>query len=79
MSDTQQKPQVGDRFKLSALGAERCPGLAGKVGTVVKRRLDSAIVTVRFDGNRNSTSLHRDYIEPTDASRHKDETGALDL
>ena len=67
MSDTQQKPQVGDRFKLSTLGAERCPGLAGKVGTVIKRRLDSGIVTVLFDGNRNSTALHRDYIEPAKA------------
>ena len=66
MSDAPVVPQIGDRFKLSALGAERCPGLAGKVGTVIKRRLDSGIVTVRFDGNRNSTSLHRDYIEPTD-------------
>jgi ribosomal protein L21E len=67
LSDTQQEPQVGDRFKLSALGAERCPGLAGKVGTVINRRPDSRIVTVQFDGNRNSTSLHRDYIEPTEA------------
>jgi len=67
LSDALLKPQTGDRFKLSTLGAERCPGLAGKVGTVIKRRLDSGIVTVRFDGNRNSTSLHRDYIEPTDA------------
>ena len=65
MSDAQQKPEAGDRFKLSALGAERCPGLAGKVGTVIYRRLNSGIVTVCFDGNRNSTALHRDYIEPT--------------
>ncbi|MBR1211105.1 hypothetical protein [Bradyrhizobium sp. JYMT SZCCT0180] len=67
MSDAPLKPQTGDRLKLSALGAERCPGLAGKVGAVVKRRLDSGIVIVRFDGNRQSTSLHRDYIEPTDS------------
>jgi hypothetical protein len=67
LSDAQLEPQVGESFKLSALGAERCPGLAGKIGTVIKRRLNSSIVTVRFDGNRNSTALHRDYIEPTNA------------
>ena len=67
MSDALLKPQTGDRFKMSTLGVQRCPGLAGKVGTVIKRRLDSAIVTVLFDGNRNSTALHRDYIEPTDS------------
>jgi hypothetical protein len=66
LSDTQQELNVGDRFKLSALGAKRCPGLACKVGTVINRRSDSRVVTVRFDGNRNSTSLHRDYIEPVD-------------
>ncbi|MBR1195716.1 hypothetical protein JQ634_32485 [Bradyrhizobium sp. AUGA SZCCT0240] len=43
------------------------PGLAGKVGTVINRRPDSSIVIVRFDGNRNLTSLHREYIEPTEA------------
>ncbi|MBR1302155.1 hypothetical protein [Bradyrhizobium sp. AUGA SZCCT0042] len=67
LADTEQKPQAGDRFRLSALGAARCPGLASKVGTVINRRPDSSIVTVRFDGNRNSTSLHREYIEPTEA------------
>lgn len=67
LADTEQKPQVGDRFRLSTLGAERCPGLAGKVGRVINRRPDSSIVIVRFDGNRNSTSLHREYIEPTEA------------
>jgi hypothetical protein len=55
--------QAGDRIKLSALGAERCPRLAGKTGTVIRRRLYSSIVTVRLDGNRTPTSLNRDYIE----------------
>jgi hypothetical protein len=58
--------QAGDRVKLSALGVERSPRLASKTGTVISRRLNSAIVTVRFDGNRSSTSVHRDYIEPID-------------
>ncbi len=56
---------IGHRFKLSALGAERCPRLAAKLGTVIGRMPNSAIVRVRFDGNRTTTSIHRAYIEPT--------------
>jgi hypothetical protein len=55
--------QAGDRIKLSALGAERCPRLAGKVGTLVSRKPNSRTLTVRFDGNRTTTSLHLDYVE----------------
>ncbi len=56
--------EIGDRIKMSALGALRSPGLARKIGTVINRRPNSRVVTVRFDGNRYTTSLHRDYIEP---------------
>ena len=55
--------QAGDRIKLSALGRERCPRIACKAGTVIGRKLNSRIVTIRFDGNRNPTSINYDYIE----------------
>ena len=55
--------QAGDRIKLSALGKERCPRIASKAGTVIGRKLNSRIVTIQFDGNRNPTSINCDYIE----------------
>jgi hypothetical protein len=55
--------KVGDRFKMSALGAKR-PRLASKVGTVTAKIQNSRTVSVRFDGNKRSTSIHQDYIEP---------------
>jgi hypothetical protein len=59
--------QVGDRVKMSALGSERSPVLAKKFGTITGVRRDSRTIFVRFDGNRTSTTLHRDYIEPLEA------------
>ena len=58
---------IGARFKMSELGAIRCPRLAGKTGTVVGNSSRYLSISVRFDGNRTSTSLHRDYIEPLSA------------
>jgi hypothetical protein len=58
---------AGDRVKMSALGSARSPLLAKKVGTVTGVRRDSRTIFVRFDGNRTSTTLHRDYIEPIEA------------
>jgi hypothetical protein len=53
---------VGTRFKISKLGAVRCPDLAGKTGTVVELSRHNTGVTVLFDGDRRPTCLHRDYI-----------------
>jgi hypothetical protein len=58
---------VGDRIKMSALGSERSPLLARKFGTITGVRRDSRTIFVRFDGNRTTTTLHRDYIEPIEA------------
>ena len=55
---------VGNRFKLSALGAERCPRLAKQVGIVTAIIPNSRTICVRFDGNKNPTSIYKDYIEP---------------
>ena len=56
------KIAIGTRFKINELGAVRCPGLAGKVGTVVALGNHTTGITVLFDGARRPTCLHRDYI-----------------
>lgn len=61
--------KAGERFCLSKLGAERCPRLRNKVGVIVTVRESLASVVVLFDGNRNTTTIHRDYIEPIDLAR----------
>jgi len=68
LMDDDQTLNVGDRFKMSALGAERSPGLAKKVGTIIQRCPHSRVVTVRFDGNKYITLLYRDYIAPLEDS-----------
>jgi hypothetical protein len=55
---------IGTRFKMSALGAVRCPRLAEKVGTIVGMSRYNTGVTVLFDGNKTATCLHKDYISP---------------
>ena len=55
---------VGTRFKMSELGAERCPELAGQTGVVVDVSPRTTGVTVQFDGARRATCLHRDFISP---------------
>ena len=52
---------IGTRFKMSALGAVRCPRLAEKI--VGMSRYNTG-VTVLFDGNKTATCLHKDYISP---------------
>ena len=56
---------AGQRFRLSKLGEQRCPKFIVKVGTIVAVRKNSASIIVKFDGNKQATTLHRDYIEPT--------------
>jgi hypothetical protein len=53
---------VGTRFKISELGAVRCPKLAGKIGIVVGLGRHNTGITVMFDGDRRPTCLHRGYI-----------------
>ena len=52
------------RIRMSALGAVRCPNLAGREGVVVGAGRYRSTVRVMFDGFRSPTSLHRSYIEP---------------
>ena len=55
---------VGTRFKMSKLGAVRCPDLAGRSGIIVEVSLRTTGITVLFDGARRPTCLHRDFICP---------------
>ena len=52
------------RVRMSALGAARCPNLAGREGVVVGAGRYRSTVRVMFDGFRSATSLHSTYIEP---------------
>jgi len=52
------------RIRMSALGAVRCPNLAGREGTVIGTGRYRSTVRVLFDGFRSATSLHNSYIEP---------------
>ena len=49
---------------MSALGAARCPNLAGREGVVIGAGRYRSTVRVIFDGFRSPTSLHSSYIEP---------------
>ena len=55
---------AGTRFKMSDLGAARCPELAGQTGIVVEVSASNTGVTVLFDGASRPTALHKDFINP---------------
>ena len=48
---------------MSPLGAKRCPSLADKIGTVVGGSVYNNSFSIRFDGNKSSTTLHHNYLE----------------
>jgi hypothetical protein len=52
------------RIRMTALGAVRCPNLAGREGVVIGMGRYRSTVRVMFDGFRSATSLHSTYIEP---------------
>ena len=62
------KIALGTRFKISRLGAVRCPSLADKFGIVVGLSRHNTGVTVLFDGDRRPTCLHRGYISSTNST-----------
>jgi len=61
---SEQRLSPPTRIRMSALGAVRCPNLAGKEGTVIGMGRYRSTVRVIFDGFRSATSLHSTYIEP---------------
>jgi hypothetical protein len=60
----EQPPTPRTRIRMSALGAARCPNLAGREGVVVGAGRYRSTVRIMFDGFRSPTSLHCTYIEP---------------
>ncbi len=60
----QQRLSPPTRIRMSALGAVRCPNLAGREGTVIGTGRYRSTVRVIFDGFRSATTLHSTYIEP---------------
>ena len=56
-------PQPRTRIRMTALGAARCPNLAGREGVVIGTGRYRSTVRVMFDGFRSATSLHSTYIE----------------
>jgi hypothetical protein len=48
---------------MTALGAARCPNLAGREGVVVGAGRYHSTARVVFDGFKSPTSVHRTYIE----------------
>jgi hypothetical protein len=61
-SEDRLSPQT--RIRMSALGAVRCPNLAGREGVVIGTGRYRSTVRIMFDGFRSATSLHSTYIEP---------------
>jgi hypothetical protein len=61
---------VGIRFKMSKLGAVRCPNLVDKIRIVVGVSRRTTGVAVLFDGDRRPTYLHRDSLSPA-SERHQ--------
>jgi hypothetical protein len=49
---------------MSALGARRCPNLAGREGVIIGSGRYRSTVRIIFDGFKSPTSLHSTYIEP---------------
>ena len=53
---------VGTRFRMSELGAARCPGLANRSGIVVEVGRRTTGITVLFDGARGA-GQSKDWIK----------------
>ena len=66
MQDDELK--IGDRVRLSPLGALRNVGLAARTG-VIKGRTRGNGYYVQMDGNKSASTLHRTYIEIDDGCR----------
>jgi len=61
--DEQSPPPQLTRVRMSALGAARCPNLAGREGVIVGVGRYRSTVRVMFDGFKWPTSLHSTYVE----------------
>ena len=57
--------KVGDRVRLTPLGALRNVGLTAQKG-IIKGRTRGNGYYVQMDGNKSNSTLHRSYIEVDD-------------
>ncbi|MEH2610524.1 hypothetical protein V1293_002813 [Bradyrhizobium sp. AZCC 1693] len=64
LPDQLSPPPERTRVRLSALGARRCPNLAGREGIIIGSGHYRSTVRIMFDGFKSPTSLHSTYIEP---------------
>jgi hypothetical protein len=58
--------KIGDRVRLTQLGAERNAGLRTHTG-VIKGRTRGNGFYVLMDGNKSLSTLHRSYVEADDS------------
>jgi hypothetical protein len=56
----------GCRVQLTPLGAERCPKLQIRTGTILSEARNANGFRVQFDGAKHPQTLHRTYITPVD-------------
>jgi len=68
-TDAKSGFRIGQRIKMSPLGAARCPGHAHKTGRINGFTKYKSSVAVIFDGNKTPTAIHVDYIEAINRSR----------
>ena len=54
---------IGDRVRISAVGATRSPRLADRTGKIVGRSIYTNSFVVLFDGNKSTSTFHGDYLE----------------
>jgi hypothetical protein len=69
------KFRIGQRIKMSPLGAARCPRLRHKTGNVIGFTKYKSRVAIIFDGNKAPIAIHINYIEAIKRSRRLVELG----
>jgi hypothetical protein len=69
MQRNQHHPKlpIGSRFRLSALGIERCPKLKSHTGTIVGANPSGTSFRILIDGRKLPLTLHESYIEPEES------------
>ena len=63
--------KIGDRVRLTPLGALRNVGLTARTG-IIKGRTRGNGYYVQMDGNKSNSTLHRSYIEPDNSECERD-------
>jgi len=55
--------KIGERVRLSELGLQKLRRMRNRPGIVVGYTRNPTAVSIKFDGNKSSTSLHTSYLE----------------